>query len=282
MSFLSWSSPRTRATVVVGALSLTSLLGCGYDTYELRLKQTKEYYAYLERVEANLGPKWADGQGILELRAPIQFVPIAPPQPITAEDGTVEMPAVDPRQPDIVTLQFPELLGAWVAPVDVALADGSSEKRNAYIYALSNYWNYAGENVADAQNFTKLVTELIATSLEETAKEEPPEMHPKPGSYLPSANYTVTRFNPKPIRKTTEERETTVNYVFEVYLRENGDIQCPIVVVLPEGIDQREKINERIPMMLDYVKTTKTKPPAGVSKDAPAAGGKAAASPSGF
>ena len=279
MPFVSLQSPRAWTALVVGVFSLSGISGCGYDTYEQRLKQTKDYYSYLERVEANLGPKWADGRGILEMRVPKQFVPIAPPQPIQREDGEMEMPAVDPRQPDIVTLEFPELLGAWVAPVDVALATGGQEKRNAYIYALSNYWIYAGENPGDAQNFTKFITELIGTALEDTAKEEPPEMHPKPGTYLPSANYSVTRFNPKPI--TLQAGGTSVNYVFEIYLRDNGDVQCPIVVALPEGIDQREKINERIPMMLDYVNPTKKVPRPGTSKNAPAGSGGAAAGPAG-
>ena len=278
MPFVSLQSPRTWTALVVGMLALSGISGCGYDDYEKRLKQTKDYYSYLERVEANLGPKWADGRGILEMRVPKQFVPLAPPQPIQREDGEMEMPAVDPRQPDIVTLEFPELLGAWVAPVEVALASGGSERRNAYIYALSNYWVYAGENLGDAQNYTKLITELIGTALEDTAIEVTSEMHPGQGQYLPSANYSRTRFKPKPI--TLQTGGTSVNYVFEIYVRDNGDVQCPIVVALPEGIDQREKINERISMMLDYVNPTKKKPIQGTPKNAPAGGG-AAAGPAG-
>lgn len=271
MPFCCFPFRRIWTGVVVGTLSLASVSGCGYDTYELRLKQTKDYYSYLERVEANLATKWADGRGILEMRVPKQFVQIAAPQPFKREDGEMEMPAVDPRQPDFINLALPELLGTWVASVDITLADGTQERRNAYIFAVSNYWMFAGENAGESLNFTKSLNELIGAALEDTAKEEPPEMHPKPGTYLPSANYTVTRFNPKPITQQFETRSTTVNYVFEVYLRENGDVQCPIVVALPEGIDQREKINERIPMMLDYVNPTKTPPKPGVNKDAPAA-----------
>ena len=266
---------------VAGCLALAGVVGCGYDTYELRLKQTSDYYNYLERVEANLAPKWGDGRGILEMRVPKQFVPIpSPPPPAKREDGTEEPPPVDLRQPDYVNLIFPELLGAWEAPVEVSLPDGGREIRKAYIYALSNYWTLIGENPNDAPHFTKSLTELIGAALEETATEEPPEMHPKPGTYLPTASYNVFHFKPKPITLQVEDRRTSVYYKFEVYERQNGDIQCPLVVVLPEGINPREKINERIPMMLEYVNPTKTPPRAGANKAAPA--GAAAPAAAGF
>lgn len=253
------------------ALSLAGVIGCGYDTYELRLKQTKDYYSYLEKVEANLAPKWGDGRGILEMRVPKQFVPISPPPPpAKREDGSEEPPGVDPRQPDYINLIFPELLGAWEAPVEVSLPDGGREIRKAYIYAVSNYWTLIGENPGDALLFTKSLTELIGAALEETATEEPPEMHPKPGTYLPTASYNVYRFKPKPITLQVEDRRTSVNYVIEIYERQSGgNIQCPLVVVLPENIGAKEKINERIPMMLDYVNPTKTPPRAGANKEAP-------------
>ena len=280
MPFVRLQSRRVWMAAMVGALSLAGAVGCGYEAYELRLKQSKDYYNYLEKVEANLGPKWGDGRGILEVRVPKQFVPIPPPQPIKREDGELEMPAVDPRQPDYVNLIFPELLGAWEAPVEITLADGGRETRKAYIYAVSNYWTLISENPGDAQFFTKSLTELIGVALEQPPKETPEtEMHPKPGTYLPSASYNVFRFASKPITQQVEDRRTSVNYTFEVYERVNGDIQCPLIVVLPEGIDPREKINERIPMMLEYVIPTKTPPRPGANKIAPAG---AAPVPSGF
>lgn len=269
MPFVRSQSRRVWMAIVAGVLSLAGALGCGYEAYELRLKQSKDYYTYLEKVDANLAPKWGDGRGILELRVPKQFVSIPPPQPIKREDGELEMPAVDPRQPDYVNLIFPELLGAWEAPVEITLADGGRETRKAYIYAVSNYWTLISENPGDAQFFTKSLTELIGAALEQPPKETPEtEMHPKPGTYLPSASYNVFRFASKPITQQAGDVRTSTNYVFEVYERLNGDIQCPLVVVMPEGADQ--KINERIAMMLDYVSPTKTPPRPGANKIAPA------------
>ncbi len=268
MPFVRLQSRRVWMAAVAGAISLAGAVGCGYETYEQRLTKTKDYYNYLEKVEANLAPKWGDGRGILEVRVPKQFVPIQAPQPIKREDGELEMPAVDPRQPDYVNLIFPELLGAWEAPIEVSLADGGRETRKAYIYALSNYWLFIGEDPTEAPKFTKSLTELIGAALDDTATEEPPEMHPKPGTYLPTASYNVFRFKPKPITLQVEDRRTSVNYIFEVYERQNGDIQVPLVVVMPEGVDL--KVNERIAMMLDYVTPTKKPPSQGANKSAPA------------
>ncbi len=253
---------------VAGAVSLAGVVGCGYEAYELRLKQSQEYYKYLEKVEANLAPKWGDGRGILEVRVPRQFVPISPPQPIKRDDGELEMPAVDPRQPDYMNLIFPELIGAWEAPVEVSLADGGRETRKAYIYALTNYWIFIGETPTETPLFTKSITDLIAAALDDPGTEEPPEMHPKPGSYLPTASYNVHRFKPKPITLQVEDRRTSVNYIFEVYERQSGDVQCPLVVVMPEGVDS--KVNERVSMMLEYVNPTKTPPRPDAKKTAPA------------
>ena len=173
MPFAPSQSRRVWMAAVVGTLSLAGAAGCGYETYELRLKQSKDYYNYLEKVDANLAPKWGDGRGILEVRVPKQFVPIPSPQPIKREDGELEMPTVDPRQPDYVNLIFPELLGAWEAPVEITLADGGRETRKAYIYAVSNYWTLISENPGDAQFFTKSLTELIGAALEQPPKETP-------------------------------------------------------------------------------------------------------------
>lgn len=280
MSSLRSLSRSAWMVVLTGAVIVGGVLGCGYETYELRLKQSKDYFAYLERVEANLAPVWSDQHGIIKVRVPKQFVSIPAPQPIKREDGTLEMPAVDPRQPDYLNLILPELTGAWEAPVEVTLPDGNRETRKAYIYAMSNYWQFIGENPSETPNFTRSAVELIGLSLEQTLPDEKKtapetEMHPKPGTYVPSASYNVYRYQPKAITQQTEDRRSSVNYTFEIYERQNGDVQVPIVVVLPEGIDPREKINERIPMMLESVVLTGTPPRPDAQKNAPASTGPA-------
>ena len=58
----------------LASLASTSFfaIGCGVDTYEYRLKQTKEYFEYLEKVNLALGSKVVPFDGV-ELRVPKPF-----------------------------------------------------------------------------------------------------------------------------------------------------------------------------------------------------------------
>ena len=266
---MSWchSSARTRGALLFGCLLACGLPGCGADQYETRLKQSKDYYNYLERIEQNLAPKWSDGRVVETIRVPKQFQPIPAPVPVKHEDGTEELPAVDPRQPDYLNLLFPnqELIGAWEAPFNVAGADGKSDTRKGYIYVLSNYWKFLGGDPAEALKFIGHTVNLAGTALDDHIppdKLESPaiELHPKKGRYLPETLYSVFTFHPKPITQRSTERESTVNYTFTMYARKNVNIQAIVLVVLPDNIASQEKLVDRIPMMLEHFQITKTEP----------------------
>lgn len=252
---------------------LLGILGCGAEQYESRLKQSRDYYNYLDRIEQNLGPKWSDGRVVEMFRAPKQFVQIPAPVPIKNEDGQEEMPAVDLRQPDYLNLLFPgaALIGAWEAPFAVSTADGSADTRNGYIYILSNYWQFLGEDPAEALKFTASMVQLVGDALEDhilpdKIENPPTELYPKPGGYLPAASYTVFDFHPKAITLRTSERESTIDYTFRIYGKQNGNIQAIVLVVLPDKISAQEKLVERIPMMLEQLRITKVEPKPGSNK----------------
>lgn len=255
-----------RAWGLLCSLVILSTVGCGADQYEARLKQSKDYYNYLDRIEQHLAPKWSDGRIVESMRVPKQFTRILEPAPVKAEDGT-ETPVVDARQPDYMNLSFPvaELVAAWEAPFNVTVADGSAESRKAYIYILSNYWKFLGENPAEALEYTKSIVTLVGDALENhlpPEKIESPdvELHPKPGGYLAASQYEVYTFAPKPITLAGADRGSTVNYTFTMFAKRNGNIQAFILVVLPENISSQEKLVERIPMMLEHFQITKVEP----------------------
>jgi hypothetical protein len=243
------------------------LCGCGAEQYETRLKQSKDYFNYLAKIEQNLAVKWTDGRVVELLRVPKQFMAIPAPVPVKNEEGQEELPAVDPRQPNYLNLLFPtaELIGAWEAPFGVVAADGSADTRTAYIYVLSNYWKFATEDNAEALKFIGATVQLVGDALEEhlpPEKLERPdvELHPKRGKYLAESSYNVYTFPPKPITLRSTERETTVNYTFTMYAKQNGNIQAIVLVVLPDNISSQEKLVERIPMMLEHFQITRTEP----------------------
>jgi hypothetical protein len=248
--------------LVTGYSLLIVICGCGYAEYEARLAETRKYYAYLDKIEQSLGPKWAAGN-LMDLRVPKQFSPIPPPAPVQKEDGTVEPASIDPRQPDYLNLNFPELFGAWESVFRVAKGNGATEDHKGYIYVLSNYWELAGERATDAGDFTNHLKTYLADTLQIPATDETVQVHPKVNpAYQAQISYDTFSFKGKNINGT--------NYTFEVYSRKSGSVIGVVIVALPEGIESPQKVNERIPMMLETFNLTSTPPKMGADKNQPA------------
>lgn len=283
------SSATARRSLLLGCAMALAVIGCGAEQYETRLKQSKDYYNYLDMVEQNLAPKFSDGAVIESIRVPKQFYPLLAPTPVKGEDGNDVLPTVDPRQPDYLNLIFPNdmLFGAWEAPVAVDAIDGSSDSRKAYIYVLSNYWMFTREDPAEALTFITKMVQLVGDALEDHIPQEKlekpdTELHPNrstnTGKYLIASSYDVYTFRPKAITQRSTERETTVNYSFTMYAKTNGNVQAIVLVVQPVNTPPQEKLLERIPLMLDYFHITKNEPKPSQGQT----GGAAPANPTGF
>lgn len=243
-------------------LLVVLISGCGYAEYEFRLNESKKYYAYLDKIEQSLAPRWASPGNVLELRVPRQFNQIPAPPPPPKDDDGAEQP-IDQRQPDYLktNFKFPGLFGAWEAPFKVTSREGV-EERKGYIYALSNYWEFAGEHANDAPEFTNHLKEELAQKLRVAESDPRTETYPKVvPAYRPQLTYDVCSFKGKEI--------DGVNYSFDVYSRTNGSVIGVIVVVLPEGMDSPQKLLERIPLMLETFVVTKTPPKAGANANQP-------------
>ena len=259
------------------AAILLLVSGCGYAEYEIRLAETKKYYAYLDRIEQSLAVKWIAPGNLMELRVPRQFGPILPAPLIQKEDGSFEQPSIDPRQPDYLNLIFPELFGAWESVFKVAKGNGTTEDRKGYIYALGNYWELAGEHANDAGEFANNLKAFLAERLQITPADGEPKQQVYPKvvpAYQVQAVYDVCSFKGKNIDGT--------NYTFEVFSRTQGSVIGVIVVVLPEGLEMQQKVNERIPMMLESFNFTTTPPKAGSDKFGPVQGNAGPAPGAGF
>jgi hypothetical protein len=258
------------------ALVLMLVGGCGYAQYEERLNESKNYYAHLDKLEQNLAVKWTAPQNLMELRVPRQFSPIPPPPPPPAakdkDEAVAEQPQIDQRQPDYLNLKFPGLFGAWEATFKVQ-HDGAAEDRKGYIYALSNYWELAGDHAVDAGEFVNNLKALLTEQLRITPTDGGSEIHPKGvPAYQPPNTYDVCAFKEKEIEG--------LKYTFEVYSRTQGSVIGVIVVVLPPGVDAQQKINERLTLMLGTFNFTRTPPKANADPNAGAQGNPgAAASP---
>lgn len=249
------SDPFSRFLRTKSLLLLVILIaGCGVQQYEERLNESRKYYTYLDNIEKTLAPKWMSPGGAIEIRVPNQFTAIPAPVPVKDENGQIQEPKIDPRQPAYLNMDFPGLFGAWVAPFRVNGA-GGSEDLKGYIYVLSNYYQLAGNESKGAVDFVKNLESFMRDKLQIETSDVRVELHPKSTpSYQPQQTYNAFSFKQKEINGT--------NYTFDVYSRSAGSVIGVVVVVLPEGIEMPQKVLERIPMMLELFNFTST-PPAG-------------------
>ncbi|MFM8285278.1 MAG: hypothetical protein ACKOGA_00950, partial [Planctomycetaceae bacterium] len=76
-------------------------VGCGSEDYEERLQTTARYYSAIELQNANLHGAWNDPGSRINLRLPLQFAEIPPPQPATEGDAQASAaePAPRPAKP---------------------------------------------------------------------------------------------------------------------------------------------------------------------------------------
>lgn len=252
--------------LVIAILLLVGLAGCGYDLYEERLGHTKLYFAYLEKVENFLAPKFADAG--VEIRPPRQFESIPRPTPPKKETKPGEkapasgpdVPLVDLRQPDYVNITFPGLLAAWKAPLTVQVKD-KPETRLAYLYLLSNYWDFAKADTAkEAPNFSQKVMNLVWNELDipDRDRKADPVSYPKLRSFVPRKDFSEALVRPQKLIDG-------VKYQFDAYLHQQGDIQAVVVLVVPAGAEGIEQLNTAMSLMLENLIVREEKPRMGSS-----------------
>lgn len=230
---------------------LIGLSGCGLQAYEERLEATRSYWAYLEKLDQNLRPAWKTPP-VDALRVPLQFNEMPPPQPVEGPDGKKEMPEVDPRQPDYVSLTIPGLIGAWKAEVD-ANVNGARGPQTAYLYVATNHQMLLSD-ASEAGAFSRNLVENVGAALGSSAPENPaPLPFPKGHKFTP-----VISFDAYPI--TSQDALRGSRYIFEIYTTRQQDNQVAIVFASPEGLDPQSKVSERIQLMLESLRVSGAPP----------------------
>ncbi|HUQ70955.1 MAG TPA: hypothetical protein VM165_15615 [Planctomycetaceae bacterium] len=259
-----------RVLLVLAACALAG--GCGQQTYEARLNESRNYFAYVQKLDANLAPAWKLPP-VEELRVPLQFREIKKPAQVKNEEGKLVDPEIDPRQPDYLSMKIPGLWGTWEAPFNVVV-DGQPASRKGYLYCVSNAsMLLKSDEAARAPDFTRELLVLIAEKLSvpqldfATAGER--QTHPRSQGYSVQNNFDVFRFQGDSLRIDG------VPYAFEIYAHYQGPVQAALVLVRPLGIDSTAKLDERVMLMLERFKVS-SKAPMGAAK---AAGGATPAGP---
>lgn len=266
-------------TVLV--LSLAALVsGCGYDTYEQRLQESQQYFAYVQRVDNSVAAPWKNTPilpgPVEQLRVPLQFKEIKKP-PLVKDPETEKMvePEIDPRQPDYLELKLPGLVGTWEAPLKTASSDGVVN-RKGYLYILTNAYMFSSADESRrAPDFTRDLLVMLAEKLSvppldpitDSIREQYPRTAP---FYVPQKTFDVYRI-----------ADAFVNdgapYSIEIYVTRAGPIEVAAMLVLPVGVESSERLSERRPYMLETLKISSRPPAAAVG--APGATGGAGGKP---
>ena len=288
----------------LSALALGALLlaGCGAETYEQRLGNTRLLFAHLELLNQNLQGTWGDPETGVSLRAPLQFVLLPPPvkaQPDPAaqdpkpakgaaiqgagghppakgeeqEEGSDETP--DDRQPAYINIGLPGLRGAFRATVKMLAGSNEKSQGEAFLYVLTNH------DVADQpeqaknfeQEFISILTETLHVSVEPDRWRD--EQFPLGD---PGKNGFVLPMKYKNVTVTSSEEIAGYTRQFSAYMYEQGDIQVIVLFVLPADADTSENFTKRITLCLETLSVSGNRLALPMKGGAPAAAG----APSGF
>lgn len=266
------------AALIVGAVTA----GCGRETYEHRLEESRRYFTYLDKLNQNLSPL-VTGKGV-EIRVPKQFQLIPGPIPKksrpkppakkgakdsdkgsdkdSAKDAPKDPPADsgeeeerDPRQPKYADITFPGLQLAFSSDLSV----GGKARQPAYLYVLTN-GDLLGKKGSDekAAAFNHTVIHTIATAVGQP--DPPPEK--MSNDAVPKGEPWVTKRTFKVVRPGFPASIEGKDYRIDVYNCKQEKNEVTLVYVLPENVSPAEKLSTNIDLSLETLKVTKLVPSA--------------------
>lgn len=232
--------------------ALFFLSGCGTETYEQRLKETAQYFAYADTRNQGLSENWSSPT--IKMKAPVELKLLSPPVAAPATDS--EDPAatepeptqtIDPRQPDYIDLVLPGLEGAWSVELPVDL-DNESVDRPAYLYVLSNHYLLKEKRMDEAVNFQSDVLSEIERAFNIYLEPEnfTTERFPRGKGYSVAKDFLFTSFQP-------ETQIAGIDYQFDIYQAESGNNQVIILLVVPKNIGLDSKLKEHMDYSLETV-----------------------------
>ena len=241
-------SRRTFLQGLAGATLFSA--GCGSQTYEARLRETKLYFEYIDQVNLALQrPVKFEG---IEIRVPKPFEQLLPAK-IPEEGQPPEKldPLLDPVRlgyfPNVV---LEGVLATWKANVRVEVpGQANSGEAPAYLHLLSNWQRWidkqADTDIEPPRYLSDLANHLATT------------FNVQPDGDVPWNWEPVRAMSPYVPKKKVESipielPQPPINVIF--YKTENRDVHVALLLILPRAIDPREKLEARLKHTLETIK----------------------------
>lgn len=265
--------------LMLGLCAMFCLPGCGSKTYEDRLKLTRDYYNYIDRLNRNLGPQYSN-YGVI-LRAPRQFQEIPKPARRPGnQEGDAD--AKDPRIPEHIDFSIPGLVTVWSA------GGGNDPSQKVYLYLITNYERWQtfktprekGDPVKIHEDLIDTLARRLRVPIDDRAR----------GSASDRINKWYTEVVPESVDEQFVQRREFASILlhppdesdladreFQVYLHQAGDMKIALIYDLPRAAGG-ENLLERIPLSLQTVTVSPEKPRAA---GASPSGGSSAPKPGG-
>lgn len=242
----------------LASLAGTSLfaVGCGVDTYDYRLKQTKEYFEYLEKVNLALGSKVVPFDGV-ELRVPKPFTQILPAPP--PKDGEPEGQPLDPNEDPARLGYHPNVrlegvLATWRAKVDLETPSGGEGM--AYLHLLSNLPRWVEKqtnNDIEPLHYRSDLTNVLANAYNvQTETTDAPWPWEQLRGFSPYVGKKKVESIPIP------PEDQPINAIF--YWMEVKDVHVGLVLIFPRAMDARLKLEDRLKHTLETLKVPSQPP----------------------
>lgn len=247
------------AGLVTGLAVAVIVSGCGAQSYEHRLEESRKYFEYRQTVDSILDAKWWQaGSFGLQFRVPKDFVEI--PGPVKPEDP-------DTRQPTFLPRPLSGLVGAWEARVPVDIEDSDITEQRAWIFICTNHQDLLAKNddpLIEPDKFTQRLIENIAFNLRyEAPTEASPwpfveERTPTGTPYVPRKNYVSTQ---PPLDDRVNIRGSgEVNMSFMLNQLEAGPIQMTLIAAYPSAVDSSYRIENRIKTAMETLRLSEEVP----------------------
>lgn len=247
-----------RRTLLTGLAASLFAAGCGVDTYQSRLEQTRLFFDYMEKVNQALGARTTPFDGV-EVRVPKPFVPIIPPPENKSKDAPAEPPPLDPKDDPSRLGYHPNVklegvLASWRATV--ALDGQGASEGLAYLHLVSNLPRHVDKqsnNDIEPHNYRRdLINVLSAAYNVQTESTDAPwpwEIMQKFSEYVGKKKVDSIAIPPE---------DQPINAI--LYWINQRDVEVGLLLIFPRATDPRLRLEEKMKHTLETLKFP-TQPP---------------------